>query len=82
MPSLAIGQRASAPSMGFVSNDGDGVPSREHVFGEDYINFQKENINEPNNFNGHEDIEIHTYNGTLVAPTLDNGRKRKLSIKK
>ncbi|KAH9769786.1 BED-type domain-containing protein [Citrus sinensis] len=68
--------------MGFVPNDGDSVPSREHVFGEDYINFQKENINEPNNFNGHEDIEIHTYNGTLVAPTLDNGRKRKLSIKK
>lgn len=35
-----------------------------------------------NNFDGLEDIKIHTYNCTPVAPTLDNKMKRNLSIRK
>ena len=69
--------------MGFVPNDGEGGPSNKYVDEDNNIYFQKENVNiEPNNFDGLENIETDIDNGTPVASTHYNGRKRKLSIQK
>ena len=72
-----------APSMGFVPNDGEGGLFNEYAGEDNNIYFQEENANiEPNNFDELENIETGIDNGTPVASTHYNGRKRKLSIQK
>ncbi|ESR56523.1 hypothetical protein CICLE_v10023522mg [Citrus x clementina] len=69
--------------MGFIPNDGEGGPSNEYIGEDDNMYFQEENVNiEPNNFGGLENIETNIDNGTPIASTHDNGRKRKLPIRK
>ncbi|KAL9426932.1 hypothetical protein AB3S75_033669 [Citrus x aurantiifolia] len=69
--------------MGFVPNDGEGGPSNEYIGEDNNMYFQEENVNiEPNNFGGLENIETDIDNGTPIASTHDNGRKRKLPIQK
>ncbi|XP_024042776.1 L10-interacting MYB domain-containing protein-like [Citrus clementina] len=72
-----------APSMGFVPNDGEGGPSNEYIGDDNNMYFQEENVNiELNNFGRLENIETDIDNGTPIASTHDNGRKRKLPIQK
>ncbi|KAH9728180.1 hypothetical protein KPL70_008920 [Citrus sinensis] len=79
----ATGEGSWAPSMGFVPNDGEGGPSNEYIGENNNMYFQEENVNiEPNNFGGLENIETDIDKGTPIASTHDNGRKRKLPIRK
>ncbi|ESR41806.1 hypothetical protein CICLE_v10013387mg, partial [Citrus x clementina] len=79
----AIGEGSWAPFMGFVPNDGEGGPSNEYIGEDNNMYFQEKNVNiEPNNFGGLENIETDIDNGTPIASTHDNGRKRKLPIRK
>ena len=79
----AIGEGSWAPSMGFVPNDVDGRPSNQYAGEDNNKYFQEESVNiEPHNFDGLENIETNIDNGTHVAYTYENGRKRKLPIRK
>ncbi|KAH9688209.1 DDE Tnp4 domain-containing protein [Citrus sinensis] len=79
----ATGEGSWAPSMGFVPNDGEGGPSNDYIGDDNNMYFQEENVNiELNNFDGLENIETDIDNGTPIASTHDNGRKRKLPIRK